>query len=201
MTSSAIRLAALAAAALVLVAGVAFAVVRDRDYESVATVVLSPDSKDPELVGALLESFERSGTLGTYVELMASDDTTAEARALGVDITVRSVPDTRTIRLIATGGEDEVQPALDSVIVATGEKQETLSDLFSPAVLEEPSAPELAGPGIGLVLFATLLLAGFAALAVALILRRVAEPINASQSPELRSGKKASKRDRAVSSS
>ncbi len=201
MTSSAIRLAALAAAAMVLVAGIAFAIVRDRDYESVATVVLAPDAKDPELVGGLLESFERSGTLGTYVELMASDDTTAEARALGVDITVRSIPDTRTIRLIATGGEDEVQPALDSVIVATGEKQETLSDLFAPAVLEEPSTPELAGPGAGLVLLATLLLAGFAALAVALILRRVAEPINAPRSPEPRSGKKASKRDRATSSS
>ena len=201
MTAPAIRLAALAAATVVLIAGISYAILRDRDYESTATVVLSPDSSEPERVAGLLESFERSGTLGTYVELMASDDTTAEAKAMGVDITVRSVPDTRTIKLIATGEENEVQPALDSVIVATGEKQEALSDLFLPAVLEEPSTPVLAGPGLGLVLFATFLLAGFAALAVILILRRVAEaggPRRGAEAPLNRSS--SSERDRAASS-
>jgi hypothetical protein len=171
-----ITLAALVAAAVVLVAGIVFTAVRDRHYESVATVVLSPSSTEPDRISSLLESFERSGTLGTYVELMASEDTTAEARQLGVNITVRSVPSTRAIRLIATGGKDEVRPALQSVIAATRARQTALSDLFVLEMLERPSAPVLAGPGTGILLLATLLLAGFAAIAVVAILRRVAPP-------------------------
>lgn len=167
-------LAALVTAALVLVVGIAFTVTRDRDHQSSATVVLAPSTPDdPERVSAVLESFERSGTLGTYVELMAADDTTRAARDLGVDIAVRSVPDTRTIRVTAVGDEDDVQPALTSVIEASVAKQATLADLFVLSVLEQPSAPEQAGPDDGLLLLATLLLAGFAALAVVLVLRQV----------------------------
>lgn len=169
-------IAALVTAVVVLVVGVVFTLARDRDYESFATVVLSPAGTDPERVSSLLESFERSGTLGTYVELMASDDTTREARDLGVDITVRSVPDTRTIRLTGVGEEEDVQPALQSVISATQGKQATLADLFTLGVLEQPSEPEQSGPDPGLLLAATALLAGFAALAVLLILRQLDRP-------------------------
>jgi hypothetical protein len=192
MNSRGITVAALAAALIVLIAGVVFTSVRERNYESVATVVLTPDSSEPERISSLLESFERSSTLGTYVELMASDDTTAEARALGVEVTVRAVPDTRAIRLIATGEKEDVQPALQSVIDETRAKQTTLRDLFVLQVLEEPSAPEKAGPGTGLLILATLLLAGFAALAVLVILRRVApegqpaRPLNAESVPQAR---------------
>jgi hypothetical protein len=171
-----ITIAALAAAAAVLLAGIIFSAVRDREYESVATVVLSPSSAEPDRISSLLESFERSGTLGTYVELMASDDTTEEARELGVSIIVRAVPDTRAIRLIAEGEKDQVQPALRLVITATRARQTALSDLFRLELLESPSAPTLAGPGTGLLLLATLLLAIFAAVAVVAILRRVAPP-------------------------
>lgn len=176
MNRRSLAIAALAAAVAVLVAGVAFTLVRDREYESVATVVLSPSSAEPERISSLLESFERSGTLGTYVELMASDDTTAEARSLGVDITVRAVPDTRAIRLIAEGGREEVQPALRAVIAATRARQTALSDLFRLELLESPSPPTLAGPGTSLLLLATLFLAAFAAFAVVAVLRRLAPP-------------------------
>jgi len=171
-----IGIAALVTAAVVFLTGVVFTAVRDRDHESTATVVLSPSQAEPENISSLLESFERSGTLGTYVELMASDDTTAEAREMGVSLTVRAVPDTRAIRLIAEGGQDEVQPALQSVIQATRERQTALSDLYVLEVLESPSEPTLSGPGTGVLLFATILLSIFAAVGVVAILRRVAPP-------------------------
>jgi hypothetical protein len=171
-----VTIAALVAAAMVLIAGIAFIAVRDREYESVTTVVLSPSTTEPDQISSLLESFERSGTLGTYVELMASDDTTAQARALGVSVTVRAVPDTRAIRLIAEGDEDQVVPALRSVIATTRARQTALSDLFTFEVLENPSTPTLAGPSTFLLLLATLLLAVFAAVAVVAILRRLAPP-------------------------
>jgi hypothetical protein len=181
VSSRGIAIAALAAALAVLFAGVAFTVIRDRNHESIATVVLSPSSDEPDRIASLLESFERSGTQGTYVELMASDDTTAAARAMGVEITVRSVPDTRAIRLIAVGDEEDVQPALESVINATKERQSALRDLFVLEALEAPSAPGDAGPSTGLLLAATLLLSAFAALTVLVILRRVAPPTAASR--------------------
>ena len=173
MSPRKINLAALVAAAIVLVAGVAFTLVRDRPYESVATVVLSPSSAEPDNISSLLESFERSGTLGTYVELMASDDTTADARNRDVSITVRAVPDTRAIRVIGEGDEDAVQPAVQSVITNTENRKTALSDLYEFEVLERPSEPELAGPGTAVLLLATVLLALFAAVAVIAILRRV----------------------------
>ena len=176
MNQRTISLAALIAAAAVFVIGVAFTAVRDRHYESVATVVLSPSTEEPENIPTLLESFERSGTLGTYVEVMAADHTTAEARAMGVSITVRAVPDTRAIRLIAEGDEDAVQPALNSVIRATRARQTALSDLYVLEVLGSPSEPTLAGPGTGVLLLATALLAVFAAVGVVAILRRFGPP-------------------------
>jgi hypothetical protein len=150
--------------------------VRDRDYGSVATVVLSPSAAEPDSISSLLESFERSGTLGTYVELMASDDTTAEAREMGVSVTVRAVPDTRAIRLIAEGDEEDVQPALQSVIDNTRARRTALSDLYVIEVLESPSEPTLAGPSTGVLLLATLLLSVFAAVGTVAILRRFGPP-------------------------
>lgn len=184
MSQRNITIAALFAAVAVFVAGVVFLAVRDRDYESSAVVVLSPNSTDPERISSLLDSFDRSGTLGTYVELMASDDITAGARDLGVDISIRSIPDTRAIRLVAHGGREDVQPALQSVIDAAGTRQQTLRDLFALDVLESPSTPVLAGPGVAALLMATLLLAGFAAVAVVAILRRLAPPSSDSRRPK-----------------
>lgn len=173
MNTRGIRIAALAAAALVLLVGIVFTLTRSRDYESTATVVLSPTVKEAGEITTLLESFERSGTQGTYVQLMASDDTTAEARATGVSITVRAVPSTRAIQVTAKGGKEDVVPALESVISATKARQGSLSDLFALRVLESPSTPTLSGPGTGVLLLATLLLAIFAAIAVVVILRRL----------------------------
>lgn len=174
MNDRMLALAAVATAAVVVIVGMVFAVARPTKYESTAAVVLSPDTEVPDRISSLLESFQRSGTLGTYVELMASGDTTAEAQAAGVDITVRAVPDTRTIQVTGVGDHDAVQSAVSSVIERTQSKQATLRDLFELVVLEEPSGPAESGPGTPLILAATLLLAGFAAIAVFLILRRVA---------------------------
>jgi uncharacterized protein involved in exopolysaccharide biosynthesis len=168
-----IRRAALATGVLVLLIGIVFTATRSRDYESVATVVLSPTAKEAGAITTLLESFERSGTQGTYVELMASNDTTAKAQAMGVSITVRAVPNTRAIQITAAGGKEEVVPALESVIAATKARQTSLSDLFAMQILESPSSPSLSGPGTGILLLATLLLAILAAVGVVVILRRL----------------------------
>ncbi|MGE5281281.1 MAG: hypothetical protein ACM3N0_02980 [Chloroflexota bacterium] len=174
MSRRSIRRAALATGVLVLLIGSVFTLTRSRDYESVATVVLSPTAKETGEITTLLESFERSGTQGTYVELMASSDTTAKAQAMGVSISVRSVPSTRAIEVTAKGGEENVVPALESVIKETEARQGALSDLFALHILEKPSSPSLSGPGTGVLLLATLLLAIFAAIAVVVILRRLA---------------------------
>lgn len=173
MSPSTIRRAALATAVVVLAVGIAFTLTRGRDYESHTTVVLSPTVTEVGEITTLLESFERSGTQGTYVELMASNDTTAEARRKGVSISVRSVPSTRAIQVTAKGDEEDVVPALESVIAATKVRQRSLSDLFALRVLESPSAPSLSGPDTGILVLATVLLAIFAAIAVVAILRRV----------------------------
>ena len=182
MNERKIRLTALVTGLLVLVIGIVFTATRSRDYESVATVVLSPTVTETGEITTLLESFERSGTQGTYVELMASDDTTAKAQASGVSITVRAVPDTRAIRIVATGEEEDVVPALNSVIAATKARQSSLDDLFALQILEKPSEPSLAGPSTGILVLATVLLAIFAAIGVAVILRRVGpgRPIESS---------------------
>jgi uncharacterized protein involved in exopolysaccharide biosynthesis len=73
----------------------------------------------------------------------------------------------------AKGDEEDVVPALESVIAATKARQGSLSDLFALRVLETPSAPSLSGPSTGILLLATVLLAIFAAIAVVAILRRV----------------------------
>ena len=173
MSQTTIRRAALVTALVVLAAGIAFTLARGRDYESHATVVLSPTVKETGEITTLLESFERSGTQGTYVELMASNDTTAAARRRGVTISVRSVPNTRAIQVTAKGEEQDVVPAVESVIAATKARQQSLGDLFALQVLESPSEPALSGPSTGILLLATLLLAVFAAIAVVVILRRV----------------------------
>jgi len=170
------NIAAVIAGLAVLIAGIAFTAVRERPYESVASVVLAPQSNNPERIASLLESFERSGTIGTYVELMSSDDTTEEARAQGVTITVQAIPNTRAIRLIAEGDEDAVKPALRSVITRTLARQQALTGLFTLRVLEKPSDPVLAGPGNKLLFIATVVLAIFAAVAVLAILRRLLPP-------------------------
>lgn len=176
MKRSLMVLTAVLAGVAVLIAGGLFTAVRDRPYESVASVVVSPQTKNPNQIASLLESFERSGTLGTYVELMSSDDTTKEARERGVTITVRAIPNTRAIRLIAEGEEEDVKPALHSVILNTLARQSTLTSLSTLRILESPSEPVLAGPSTSILLLATVLLALFAAIAVFAILRRVAPP-------------------------
>lgn len=174
MNRRGITLAALATAVVVLLVGAIFTIARGRDYESTATVVLSPTVKEAGEITTLLESFERSGTQGTYVELIGSDNTTAGARKAGVSISVRAVPNTRAIQITATGGKEDVVPALESVIAATESRQGALSDLFTLHILESPSTPTLSGPGTGVLLLATLLLAIFAAVAVVVILSRLA---------------------------
>ncbi len=154
------RLIAAAVAVLILVAGVGYAVTRDAQYESSASLLLAPtEGTDEGTVTGLLESFQRSGTSGTFVELIASRDTLRQADVGSVDVSVRAVPDARTITVTAQGAEDAVQPALERVIEASQERQSELGDVWRLQVLGTPSRPATAGISTPTVLIGTAFLA------------------------------------------
>src|SRR4051812_24497959 len=113
MSNRAIRLTSLAVALAILVVGVAYAFARPAEYQSGATLVLTPSPNKPADQPTLLDSFQRSGTVGTYVELLASDDTLRRAGSPNVTLAVRAIPDSRALRLTTTGDKDVVRPALD----------------------------------------------------------------------------------------
>jgi uncharacterized protein involved in exopolysaccharide biosynthesis len=168
------NLLALAAAVCVLSVGVAYAALRPVSWTSEASIVLAPQAPEADDLPSLLDSFERSGTVGTYVELIASHDTLRRAGSPPVAVTVRAIPDTRVITISTTGERDEVQPALRSVLLAATAAQAGLRDLWKLSVLESPSGPGEAGPSASLVIAASALLAILAAVATGVAVRRIA---------------------------
>jgi hypothetical protein len=167
----------IAVATAILFAGVAYAVVRPVTYQSEATMVFVPTPKDPKDLASILDSFARSGTAGTYVELLASDDTLKRAGNPPVTVEVSSIPDTRVLR-IATSSEDKnvVQPALRSLLSAAGREKEKLLDVWDLRLLQAPSAPAKGGTSTKLIVIATIMLAAFGALAAWTLLRRYGGP-------------------------
>lgn len=165
--------AVLAAAAIVLAAGLAYTATRAIDYESRAVTVLALGKVRPGSAPTLLTNFDRSGVSGTFVELLSAQETLRAAGSPPIAVDVRAVPDTRTIELVATGDEGQVQPGLASVIAAAQRAVPQLNDPFKLRVLDPPSPPQQAGPSTGLLVVATLLLAALAALFVAVVTRRV----------------------------
>ena len=96
----------IAVATVILFAGFAYSIVRPITYQSQATLVMVAQPTDPDDLAGVLDSFQRSGAAGTYVELLASEDTLKRAGDPPVTVTVRSVPDTRAIRLVASSSDE-----------------------------------------------------------------------------------------------
>jgi hypothetical protein len=162
-----------AVATVIFAAGVGYALVRPNTYESGATVVLAATPTNPADLPGVLDSFQRSGTLGTYVELLASEDIKRDAGSPPVTVKVSSVPDTRAIHVNATGSDKNiVQPALRSVLTAAQQQQGRLQDLWQLRTLQEPTAPSQAGTSSSLILIASFLLAMLGAISTWTLLRR-----------------------------
>lgn len=168
------RLAAAVVAGLILIAGFSYAATRTTTYKSTASLLLAPKAgTSPDVLSSLLDSFQRSGTAGTYVELISSKDTLNRSGApAGISVSVRAVPDARTINVEADGPENQVQPALRGVIRATQARESELGDVWRAQVLGSPTAPEVSGISKSALLAATVLLAILGALFVLVVLRR-----------------------------
>jgi hypothetical protein len=174
MTERAVRLITFAVALAILIAGTAYALARPVTYSSGATLVLTPNPDDPGDQPTLLDSFERSGTVGTYVELLASEDTLKRAGDPDITLTVRAIPGSRALRLTSTGDEDRVKAGLQAVI-KTAQTSDTglgLDDLWTLRVLEAPSDPAESGPNTLFILIATGLLALLGMIVTRVVLRR-----------------------------
>jgi hypothetical protein len=167
----------LAVATVILFSGLAYAVVRPINYRSEATLVLAPTPERPSDLAGVLDSFQRSGTAVTYVELLASDDILKAAGNPPVSVRVRSVPDSRVIR-VSTEGSDKniVQPALRSILTAATQEQQKLVDVWELKVLQTPSGPSQASTTTSLILLATLLLALLGAISAWTLMRRYGTP-------------------------
>jgi hypothetical protein len=173
MSKTVTRVAAAAVAILILVAGLSYAATRTTTYRSTATLLLAPKPGTPSTVlSSLLDSFQRSGTAGTYVELISSKDTLSRAGVSGITVSVRSVPDARTINIEADGPQNAVQPGLRGVIRATQARESELGDVWRSQVLGSPSPPEASGVSKKALIAATVLLALLGALFVVVVMRR-----------------------------
>lgn len=135
-------------------------------------MVLAPLPEEDSDLTNLLQGFDRSGTMGTFVEYVASEDTLRRAGDPPITLTVRAVPDTRVLRISATGDERVVRPGLNAVFSAARADDEELSDLWELRTLEAPSAASPAPPSTALVLLSTIVLAVLgAAVALAVLAR------------------------------
>jgi hypothetical protein len=150
---------AILVALVVLVAGIAYAIQRAPEYVSSGSLVLAPLPEEDSDLTNLLQGFDRSGTMGTFVELIASDDTLRRAGDPPVQVTVRAIPDTRVIEVTTTGDRDVVRPALSALLASAQAARGTLSELWTLRTLESASEPEPAPPSTMLVLLATCVLA------------------------------------------
>lgn len=156
----------------VLAAGVAYSLVSPKQYRSTGALILSPSPTDPGDLTNLLNSFERSGTMGSFVELIASDDLLVRAGNPPVDVGVRAIPDTRVIQVTTEGSRDVVTPALTAILNAAQRNQATVRDLWDLNELESASRPEVAGAPLPFMLAGTVILALLSALFVFVLLRR-----------------------------
>lgn len=173
-TSRTAKFLATLVAVVILGLGAAYMATRETTFESKAMLLLAPTTQDPDTLPGILESFTRSGTANTYVELIASGDTLRRSGAPPVDVTVRAVPDSRAIQLSANGDETSVQRALTLLIRAAQARQTELRDVWELRVLERPSRAESVGAPIAYVVIATIILAFLGAGIVLVSLRRFA---------------------------
>lgn len=171
------RLAAIVAVTLaVLGAGVAYAFMRPVTWESSGSLYLSPRSEDAFTSSALLDAFQRSGTIGTYVELLSSATLQARADAADVEVRARAIPESRVIALTARGEQERVQGALASLMETAAAPAERLGDGWTLRVAEPATAPAQIGPSTPVVIAAAVFLAALAGLVAAATLARLAPP-------------------------
>jgi hypothetical protein len=166
---------AAAVAAVVLAIGLGYSLTRANDYKSTASLLLTPkgtSGSSADELSSLLDSFQRSGTSGTYVELISSRDTLRRAGVSGVAVTVTPVTDARTIKVETTGPQAVVQPALRDVIRAAQAREAELGDVWQLRVLGSPTPPEPTGITTAALALATVVLALLSALFVWVVLRR-----------------------------
>ena len=177
MRTRSVGTVAVVVALIVLVAGSAYALARPVQWQSTAQLVLVPTPADPGDIPNTLDGLSASGTLGTYVELLASPDLKRRAGSPPVALSVRAVPDSRVINLTTVGSKEAVQSGLTAIVQAGADAQNSLRDLWTLRTIQEPSAPERAGVATSVLLLASMLLALLAALVVVVALRRL-EPAN-----------------------
>ena len=161
-----------AVALVIFVAGCAYALLRTQDYKSCSALALVPALKDPRDIGNLTSSFNNSGTIGTYVEYIASSDTLKRAGSPDVSLGVRGVPDARVIDVCTEGGKAKVQPALARVVDVVRTNQAELNDAWNLDVIQGAQTPEKSGPDTALILGASVLLALLGGLFVFVMLTR-----------------------------
>jgi uncharacterized protein involved in exopolysaccharide biosynthesis len=165
---------AVGVATAIIAAGAAYALVRPVNYESSSKVVLVPTAQSPADLSSVLDSFERSGTAGTYVELIGSGDTLKQAGSPPVTVSVRSIPDTRAIDVTASSRyKSIVRPALESVVTTSQKRQTELNDPWTLKVIETASSPSRTGPSTVLILLSAILLAMLGAVAVLAFIGRL----------------------------
>ena len=182
-----VRLIAVVAALAVVAGGIAYIALRHRDWKSSAELSVNPDSGSVDTQANLLGNLQESGTIGTRVELISSKDTLDAAGNPPIQITVRSIPDTRVIDVSATGAEDDVSPGLDSILQAAKDGDNKLGDPWTLRIIASPSTPVLAGPSDSVLAAATALLAILAGIATLAALRSLA-PEPGPQRPKARKG-------------
>jgi hypothetical protein len=163
---------AAAVAVIILILGAGYLATRSTTYQSAATLLLAPTTTDPDILPGVLESFTRSGTANTYVELIGSRDTLRAAGSPPVEVTVRAVPDSRAIQVTASGDENQVRPGLEALITAARRRENELRDVWALQILERPGAPESTGASAVYVVLATIILALLGAGIVLVSLRR-----------------------------
>jgi hypothetical protein len=168
-----VRTVALIVGISVLVAGTAFTLLRHRSWESKAELAVIPASSAISDQANLLGNLQESGTMGTRVELISSKDTLQAAGSPNVQITARALPDTRVIDVTATGEPTDVRAGLADVITAAKAADARLDDAWTLKTITSPTAPAKAGPGTGLLLGATLLLAIIGGVATLIGLGRI----------------------------
>jgi hypothetical protein len=176
------ELAALGAAALVMLAGVAYVGLRSPDYTSHAKVILEPTGRTHADRATAVGTLIGSDTLGTYVEVLSTAPTLEQSKYSSVDVKARAVVgasaggsngNTRIIRVIATSTDAALlQPALRSLLASASQRQTQLRDIWQLRVVSQPTSPEVAPPTSKSILKGTLVLALLAALIVWTLFRR-----------------------------
>jgi hypothetical protein len=161
-------------AILILLGGLVFALFRPTTYQSTVELVLVPAPRQQDDLASLLSSVERSGTIGTYVELITSSDTLQAAGDPPVDVSVRAVPASRVITVTAKGDRAVVARAVEAVVDATQRRSSDLGDLWRLRRLQRASQPVAEAPTKPTIIGAVLLLSILGGLFVFVVVTRLA---------------------------